>query len=132
MKSLLVLSLSNTSITDAGLARIGELEELRSLDLSRTKITDRGLSQLGVLAKLSELGLADTAVTDEGLKVLASLKGERDCFVHLDGTETSAVGRTLVAVSKEEQEMREMFPETYDLLNWDGDGDAYGNAPFLP
>ena len=48
------------------------------------------------------------------------------------GITTTPTARELLALSKEEQESREIPDGYYDLLDWDKDEDAWGNAPFLP
>jgi hypothetical protein len=105
------LSLTGTSVTDAGLASLASthLEQLQWLDLSFTKagdpallafanakklkqafleatsITDRGLAALGSWPELEELDLSRTAITDEGLVHLEPLKKLRTLW--LTGTQ---------------------------------------------
>ena len=88
---------SGVWITDAGIAQLAGLKELRILEIDDIKVTERGLKQLSGLTKLeilglrsgtvddralgqvtafrnlTNLGLHDTAVTDAGLNQLASL-----------------------------------------------------------
>jgi hypothetical protein len=59
--------------TDADLARLKDLTELRTLDLARTNITDAGLVHLTGLTKLQALDLRGTGVWGAGLKSLAGL-----------------------------------------------------------
>ncbi|MCB1230896.1 MAG: hypothetical protein KDN19_11545 [Verrucomicrobiae bacterium] len=68
------LDLSKTSVTDAGLAPVGELSRLVKLNLSETGITDAGLTSLKGLDHLTYLNLYGTNVGDAGLKQLANLK----------------------------------------------------------
>ena len=67
------MSLSNTKVTDAGLAHLKGLPSLTTLDLRRTQITDAGLEHLKGLTNLQHLLLSGTQVTDAGLKHLEGL-----------------------------------------------------------
>jgi hypothetical protein len=49
------LRLTDTSISDAGMATIGRLTKLRVLELAGTKITDTGLQQVSGLGELEQL-----------------------------------------------------------------------------
>ena len=60
-------------ITDAGLARLRGLGDLRDLNLTGTHITDAGLAHLGDLARLRTLCLNSTGITGEGLRHLEHL-----------------------------------------------------------
>jgi len=65
-RSLRVLSLRNTQISDDGLRRLGGLTELDFLDLSWTQVTDAGLGSLHNLRSLKKLGLLSSQVTWDG------------------------------------------------------------------
>jgi internalin A len=72
------LSIEDVTLTDAGLARVAEIKQLKELCLGRTKTTDAGLALLEPLHQLEELDIWSTEITDAGvvhLKVLTSLKG---------------------------------------------------------
>src|SRR5262249_27033644 len=86
--SLSRLDLSNTGITDAGLAHLKGLPELSWLDLSKTQVTDNGLVHLKGLP-LWDLELYRTKVTDAGL---VHLKGMRLTDLSLSGTSVTDVG----------------------------------------
>jgi uncharacterized membrane protein len=75
------LDLAGTQVTDAGLAPIAAMQNLRRLRLDRTGITDAGLVQLHNLKKLEYLNLHSTKITDAGLKTLASLPALRQLYV---------------------------------------------------
>jgi hypothetical protein len=64
------LNLSYTNTSDAGLKHLKTLTQLFSLDLKGTKITDAGLEYLKGLDNLYELDILETEVTDEGIKML--------------------------------------------------------------
>ena len=67
------LFLANSKITDAGLAHLKGLENLKSLNLVWTKITDEGLVHLKGLTNLEKLYLSVTKITDAGLIHLKGL-----------------------------------------------------------
>ena len=75
-KPVIVVDLTNTKVTDAGLKELelAELTTLQTLSLSGPKVTDAGLKELAGLKTLQSLGLVQTKVTDAGLKELAGLK----------------------------------------------------------
>ncbi|MDX8391793.1 MAG: P-loop NTPase fold protein, partial [Mariprofundaceae bacterium] len=60
-----------SDITDAGLASLAKLANLKNLWLSHTQITDAGLASLAKLANLQNLGLIHTQITDAGQASLA-------------------------------------------------------------
>src|SRR3972149_6131324 len=67
LTGLQFLSLSDTSVTDAGLAHLELLTGLWELHLGSTEITGPGLEHLKGLTGLKWLNLADTQVTEAGL-----------------------------------------------------------------
>jgi Leucine-rich repeat (LRR) protein len=62
------------NVTDAGLASLEGLSQLRVLNLSYRSITDAGLAHVEKLGNLRELGLGGTDITGEGLKHLRGLE----------------------------------------------------------
>ncbi len=65
--------LSATQIGDEGLAHLRRMKKLRSLVLDGTIITDVGLKELGRMRSLRGLGIAHTGISDAGLRHLRSL-----------------------------------------------------------
>ena len=61
------INISDTAITDAGLAQIEPLAGIMGLNLSGTKITDAGLEHLKYMGHLTKLDLSRTAVTEAGV-----------------------------------------------------------------
>ena len=60
------------SITDAGMADVARMTQVRSLDLRNTAITDEGLAALTRMQNLTWLTLDDCpGITDRGLELLA-------------------------------------------------------------
>ena len=78
---LVVLRLKNTQITDAGLAHLAGLTDLRRLHLDHTRITDSGLKHLSRLKQLEYLNLNDTRVGDTGLKTVGQLPKLKQLYV---------------------------------------------------
>lgn len=78
---LAVLQFRSTKITDAGLAHLKALTQLRSVSLENAAITDAGLAHLKALTQLQELYLKGTKVTGAGIqalqKALPKVKVER-------------------------------------------------------
>lgn len=60
------------AVTDAGVAQLARMPQLRTLDLSWTGVTDAGLRVLRALPRLERLNLSMTRVTDAGLTHLAA------------------------------------------------------------
>lgn len=67
---LQVFRLCGTQVTDAGLAHLQVLTELRELDLGHTQVTDAGLAHLQGLRGLRKLDLVYAKITDAGLAQL--------------------------------------------------------------
>jgi len=69
-----VLHLSETGITDAGLAHLAGLKRLRRLTLEKTNVTNDGLKHLAALEQLARLDVKYTQVTEGGLQHLKGAK----------------------------------------------------------
>jgi len=69
----LCVNLSDTNVTDAGLAQIKVLTNLKCLLLRATQVTNAGLVHLKGQQALETLHLCDTQVTDAGLMHLKEL-----------------------------------------------------------
>jgi hypothetical protein len=74
-KSLGLLELSSTKLTDAGLANIPRLRQVEDLNIS-ANISDAGLRHLEKMS-LRGISLHSTSITDEGMKLLARHKLRR-------------------------------------------------------
>lgn len=61
------INLSRTRLTDADLADLADLSDIDALDLSDTSISDTGLAHLKCLTRLALLVLDGTAVTPAGV-----------------------------------------------------------------
>jgi hypothetical protein len=74
--------LNETDVTDRGLSGLAELTGLEALRIGvGRQITDAGLAELARLQDLKELALVGTRVTDEGMKHVAALRGLRQLSV---------------------------------------------------
>ncbi|MEK6261364.1 MAG: hypothetical protein AABP62_22420 [Planctomycetota bacterium] len=73
LPNLRELCLSESSISDAGLANLRHLPSLVHLDLSQTLVTDEGLVHLKSSPFLRTLYLAGNTITDQGAATLASM-----------------------------------------------------------
>ncbi len=77
LPNLRSLSLDYAQISDEGLSHVTNLEKLQHLNLSRTCVTDAGMRHLQRMASLQQLGLAKTDITDAGLVHLEKMPNLR-------------------------------------------------------
>ncbi len=85
------LDLSEDSlITNAGMAHVAKLRELKKLNLWRVQISDEGALMLAPLTKLVWLNLDNTKLSDAGLPVLKNMTALT--FLHLGSTQITAAG----------------------------------------
>lgn len=73
-KTVRVLSIPLTTVTDDFLRNYESMEEMTHLDLSFDKITDVGVERLSKAVNLKELRLANAEITDKAAKHIAALK----------------------------------------------------------
>ena len=92
------INLSQTTITDAGLAKMAEMKHLVQLRLAAPKVTDAGVAPLKNLPDLKHLHLIDVPLGDAGLAQLHDLKGLESLY--LDGIRASdeAIGQLIEAL----------------------------------
>ena len=89
--SLEELDLSEDSlITDAGMAHLAKLTQLKKLNLWRDQISDDGALMLAPLTKLEWLNLDNTKLSNAGLPVLRKMTALT--FLHLGSTQITAAG----------------------------------------
>lgn len=69
--TLVWLNLARTSVTDAGLARIAAMPQLRRLSVANTSIGDAGVDALGAPPRLESCNVYGSKVTDAGVARLA-------------------------------------------------------------
>ena len=77
-------------LTDAGIAHLARLKNLRLLDTESWGITDQGVKSLAALERLEFLNLNYALVTDRGLESLAGL--ENLTYLNLWNTQVTADG----------------------------------------
>lgn len=90
LKNLRALNLLGTSVTDDGLAHLARLTGLCVLWLAKTKITGAGLAHLAGLKSLRMLGLSGTAISDADLFHLKTLSNLE--YLALDSTQVTGEG----------------------------------------
>jgi hypothetical protein len=76
------IGVNGTSVSDAGLAAISDLPNLKSLDLEKTLVTDEGLRHLEKMPSLAVVNLAGSNVTSEGVWRLRLARP--DCQINWD------------------------------------------------
>lgn len=79
------LNLGRSKVTDAGLAHLSGMKNLKKLHLPNTAITDAGIDSLMALTNLEYLNLFNTKITDAGLAKLEKLPGLKRLFVWQTG-----------------------------------------------
>jgi len=84
------LKLSNSDITDQGLAAVKDIYSLSSIHLDNTAITDNGLQYLSELYDLIFINLDNTKITCKGLEHLKNIY--RLEGIHLSATDISDEG----------------------------------------
>ncbi len=82
MTELKSLNLMGTKITDVGLARLKGLTKLQSLNLAGTEVEDEGLGHLKGSLQLQSLNVQRTQITDAGLVCLEGLTNLQDLNLH--------------------------------------------------
>ena len=92
---LRVLDLSETAVTDLGLAEVAKLTHLEDLALWGTAVTDVGVGALRGLQRLVSLNLGATHVTDAAIESLTHLSALR--MVNLRSTAVTATGLVRLA-----------------------------------
>lgn len=89
---LISLSLSDTAVTDHGLATIATLKLLKTLDLSITKVTANGLGQLASCRNLQTLDLHQTKLGNSSIDGLKNLNNLEVLVLGETGVGDSALG----------------------------------------
>ncbi|MFO1094970.1 MAG: hypothetical protein U0992_16935 [Planctomycetaceae bacterium] len=96
MRHLVGVAISNTQITDAGLAHLSDCDDLRTVSLvSCPHLSDAGLQHLLSLRGLTQLDLIATPITDNGLQTVAELTQVQS--LNLDSTRITDAGLARLA-----------------------------------
>jgi len=91
MKTLQFLDVSdNPTVTDAGIAALAGLENLRYLNLTNTSVTGTGFKDRADMVRLYQLDLTDCPVTDESLAAIPHFPKLEELL--LAGTEVTDTG----------------------------------------
>jgi hypothetical protein len=77
-RKLMKLNLESTSVSDAGLVHLKELQDLEVFTISGPNFTGSGIEHLRDLPKLKDLRLDRSGITDDTLKLIAGLKNLTD------------------------------------------------------
>lgn len=85
------LDIARSKVTDAGLAKIAAMKNLKELHLEGTTVGDAGLDHLKGLAGLEYLNLYNTKVTDAGIAKLAALSKLKALYVWQSGVTKAGV-----------------------------------------
>ena len=108
LRELKRLNLSNTGITDGCLEQIARhLNSLTELNLERTAVGNAGILKINGMASLEKLFLSDTKVTDNGLVHLGKLPALKILTAHGTGLSEPA-----------HAELESALPEL--RISWDG------------
>jgi hypothetical protein len=83
-KPVVAVDLHGAEVSDALLARIGNMAQLRNLNLGGTTVGNQGVAHLSGLTRLEELNLTGTQVSDAGLEHLAGLTELRELGLGAD------------------------------------------------
>lgn len=75
------LNLAGPEITDAGLAKIPQLNQLKSFGIRGGQVTSVGLRQLNP-AKIEYLSLEDMRLDEDAMKVIGSFRNLRDLYIY--------------------------------------------------
>jgi len=79
------INLSRSKVTDAGLASLAGMKNLKKLHLPNTAISDAGIDSLLTLSSLEYLNLFNTKITDASLAKLEKLPNLKHLFVWQTG-----------------------------------------------
>jgi len=90
LPKLRVLEMWRAQITDKDLEKFGA-RKLERFEISSTRVTDAGLAHLSALPNLKELGLHSNAVTDDGIRALTAHRN----LVFLDLGKTQVTDRCI-------------------------------------
>ena len=89
------LYLNKTKVTDAGMAHLSGLKQLRRLHLANTAITSVGVKQLEGLENLETLNIYGTKVNDDVLESLTKLPKLKKVFLYDTGVSSRVAFRFL-------------------------------------
>jgi hypothetical protein len=86
LRGVELLILDNTPVTDASIASLAGMVEMKSLHLAETAVTDAGLMHLSRMQNLEELDLSGTQMVGWGLRHLCDKR--KLTYLHLNDIQT--------------------------------------------
>lgn len=107
------LDIARSKVTDAGLAKVAAMKNLKELHLEGTTIGDAGLDHLKGLAELEYLNLYGTKVTDAGVAKLAGLGKLKALYLWQSGVTKAGVAA-----------LKAKLPKTHINNGWTAEDDA--------
>jgi hypothetical protein len=107
------LDIARSKVTDAGLAKVAAMKNLKELHLEGTSIGDAGLDHLKGLAELEYLNLYSTKVTDVGVAKLAGLGKLKALYLWQSGVTKAGVAA-----------LKAKLPKTHINNGWTAEDDA--------
>jgi hypothetical protein len=107
------LDIARSKVTDAGLAKVAAMKNLKELHLEGTAIGDAGLDHLKGLAELEYLNLYGTKVTDAGVAKLAALGKLKALYLWQSGVTKAGVAA-----------LKAKLPKTHINNGWSAEDDA--------
>lgn len=119
---LVDLNLSRSKVTDAGLATVAGMKNLKRLNLANTAVTDAGIDHLAGLAALEYLNLVGTKATDAALPKLEKSASLKKLYVWQTGVTKPAA-----------EALHQKLPAIAINLGWDSEvKTAQAPAPANP
>lgn len=112
-QQIVSLDLARTQVTDAGLAKLAKMTQLKELRLDNTGISDAGLEHLKGLTSLEYLNVYGSKVTDAGIQKLAGLANLKSLYVWQTGVTKAGVAQ-----------LRGKLPKTHINNGWSAEDDA--------
>ncbi|RYD32895.1 MAG: hypothetical protein EOP86_14650 [Verrucomicrobiaceae bacterium] len=104
------MNLGRSKVTDAGLAALSGMKNLKKLHLPNTAVTDAGIDALLPLASLEYLNLFNTKITDAGLAKLEKLPKLKRLYVWQTGVTKPAA-----------EALHTKLPEIVINMGWDNE-----------
>lgn len=107
---LVDLNLSRSKVTDAGLASVAAMKNLKRLNLANTAVTDAGADHIAALTALDYLNLVNTKVTDAAMPKFEKIPVLKKLFVWQTGVTKPAA-----------EALHQKLPAITINLGWDSE-----------
>ncbi|MDP6059928.1 MAG: hypothetical protein QGH33_13600, partial [Pirellulaceae bacterium] len=99
LEDLRELWLTGTRVSDEGLKVISEFSHLKSISLARTQVSDTGIARFRSLTALEVLHIGETEVSDDGLQYLRELHQLKEVYVNESRVTTTGASELSDAIS---------------------------------